>query len=195
MMMLSAEMDRERSLLFLIKAWASFFAIVLATIPFLPVSSPASQNLVYCPLQKQWVKRSERVEKPVVSFTDICTGTRGKAEFLGRLSLVSRRSNTVTDQTKADSYFFSYVKRGDAAFAGLPSAPDAPETLATISPLTQAGSSIVNLDPPVVGSTALSLDAFPRPTTPIAGDSYFFHTASVHSTVLTTRVPRGPPFA
>lgn len=101
-------------------------AIFLTAIPLFAISPAGNQRSVYCPLQKQWVKRNE--EKKIVSslpLSDLCAGGNDKTAFLQKL-LSSGSKLGSSQKIDLDELFFTFVAKGDQVFAQLPSSPQTP---------------------------------------------------------------------
>lgn len=90
-------------------------------------SLSSHSSLVYCPLQKQWVKRIEPQKfRPISGLPEICSDTKAKADFLEGLLISSISDIEIQDSDIADNLFFVYQTKGVRAFSEIPSAPDAP---------------------------------------------------------------------
>jgi hypothetical protein len=102
--------------------------VALTTLLVINLDSPRSPDLVFCPLQKQWVAKS--VPAPVrghALLPEICAGTAEKTNFLSKLALNPNIIKSGGETTAAD-LFFSFRAKGDRAFAGRGDLPGAPNT-------------------------------------------------------------------
>lgn len=78
----------------------------------LPLSNPKiDESLVYCPLQKAWVKQSIPQLKVEDDLENICAGDKLKARFNFQFA-----QKTLGFQPKTEKLFFDYVQKGDLAF-------------------------------------------------------------------------------
>ncbi|MEP7075344.1 MAG: hypothetical protein ABI878_05995 [Acidobacteriota bacterium] len=80
-------------------------------------ASPSS-DLVFCPIQREWVRKSEERERAGrVLLADICAPLELKAGFSRRLFVKS------VAPIDAEDLFFDFVAMGDQAFLAIPCGP------------------------------------------------------------------------
>lgn len=101
-------------------------AIFLNAMPLFAISPLGTQGSVYCPLQKQWVKRNEEKRVvPSLPLSDLCAGNNDKTAFLQKLlSSVSKLGSS--QKLDVSELFFSFTAKGHQAFAQLPPSPETP---------------------------------------------------------------------
>ena len=117
----------QRNFIFLSKNPARIFVWLLllviggGSLNFQSFQTPVSPNLVYCPLQKQWVKPDEpraKIERP--PFDEICATDARKSSLQFELALKTPRPLT-------EKIVFDYLERGDRLIAELNGLSGAPE--------------------------------------------------------------------
>lgn len=127
--------------------------IVFASVPVFANGPNVSGDIVFCPLQNQWVKRN--AEAPTVRrtpFTDLCAGSQDKDTFINKLILKVARNVSFGDRARAEAIFFDYKASGEISFSELPSKPDLPSPpQASVSKVINAVNGI-RIDPSITNT-------------------------------------------
>lgn len=87
--------------------------------------SPRSPDLVFCPLQKQWVAKSLPVKVRSFPLAGICAPSKDKAAFVSALALRALAKGTAKRPFSED-LFFNFQAKGERALTDDPSAPESP---------------------------------------------------------------------
>jgi hypothetical protein len=74
------------------------------------ISLPINKNLVYCPLQKTWVKANIEKVSENDTFKNICVTDKKKTELIAELSLKTFALEQVTENV-----LFDYLEKGNQA--------------------------------------------------------------------------------
>lgn len=178
-------------------ALAWLFAAVLLTLPFSARSAP-SQDTVYCPLQKKWVKQNTSSSpKPSSDILgDICVSEKTRSRFNEDLDGFLRKSLRTFSQKDVIKVFFEYLGSGENAFSyfnGLPSTPQ------------HRGNAFLPKDPASVTTQRNPIETALPATSIIAtfiellsektSVSFAFIDAAAASSVPRSIRPRAPPFS
>lgn len=100
------------------------FCIVFDLLPFSQRKTVESADLVFCPLQKAWVKRHKTEISTENPLSQICASDLQKNKFLlDRLSLSLLSFN----RNETESLFFDYLRQGRSAFIKAYSSRNLPE--------------------------------------------------------------------
>ena len=149
---------------------------------------------MFCPLQKQWVKRNEpKQRKSIIPLFDICAGNKDKSDFLDRLAIVAGPNVGFDSQAEAGASFFRYQEKGDHAFAELPSRPKHPKNTEVTLLREQIGSSNFGIDPVSASVQIFSLNQLSQPPTRSETTNfppYCFRSSGTSANRINTR---GPP--
>jgi len=149
-----------------------------------------SSDLVFCPLQNQWVKRSDP-PKPKFSLAAICAGSKTKDRFLEKLA--ERSDVAVSDADSLENLFFGFQSKGEQAFAEMPSSPNSPERQIAAIETFQTGTATNRTIVAAAVANKFTLAQFSRPPTREVRSNF----ASLHSRELNafsvSVAPRGPP--
>lgn len=153
-------------------------------------------GLVFCPLQKKWVKEGEAGKvAPAVPLSDICAPRRGKSTFAASLLTAVSSQISVNKNLDLTQLFFAFQVKGSGAFAELPSAPDAPRPPTTLSEKTVVTAGIDRNGFIAVPAKEFSFEQLSRP--PTASSATNFHLPQIADLKMVADVtnPRGPPLA
>lgn len=100
--------------------WLILFCFCVNFFEFHGIQISASSNLVYCPLQKNWVARNvSKPEKKYQPFGEICAADKRK--FVLQTEFALKISRPLTEKI-----VFDYLAKGDIFFAEFNKLPDAP---------------------------------------------------------------------
>ena len=167
------------------------FCITFGSLSSFAFDSPRSPDLVFCPLQQQWVKKSEPA-MPLAKglLVDICASNKDKESFGGKLVQNIKISGKLTPE----NLFFEYQAKGDRAFAEMPSAPNPPDFPLVTLAKVQGASGVSRDDFPFAITTVLSLTQLSRPPTSRAAVDNFSLPAHPNLAIIAPAMaPRGPP--
>lgn len=110
---------------FAIAVW--FFALLLNAFstPAFAATLKSSPATVYCPLTKklQPVKIPQARPNPL---GEICANEKDKQLFTNEFFGVNRSKINFLSETQFENLVFDFFRKGESAFAGLPSLPDSP---------------------------------------------------------------------
>lgn len=159
----------------------SFFQI------FFPPTSEIS-TLVYCPLQKTWVKSAEHIKPKIEKTLDnICTSETLK-------NLANFKISLKTLQPADEKTFFDYLEKGDRAFSELNRFPDLPSRKS----FTKSKSEIAinNFNQKIEKSTLhhFSFAQFQRPPNVSVAINFDFQITRDLEKISRSINPRSPPF-
>ncbi len=181
-------------LLFRAVAFAWVVCVASNSVPVFASNSQIRQDLVFCPLRKQLVKRN--VPAPIVprvSLADVCAAERDKSNFLKRLVFKVRSKLLIIDQDDADALFFDYNANGDQAFTGTFPTPGRSRSNEISLAKIQLGANGGRVDPVVENTQLLSPAYLSRPPTsaaePDLPESEFVDLENIPHAVR----PRAPP--
>ena len=165
--------------------------VSLTAVSVVAFEGERSSDLVFCPLQNQWVKRSDP-PKPKFSLAAICAGSKTKDRFLEKLT--ERSDVAVSDADSLENLFFGFQAKGEQAFAEMPSSPYSPEKQIAAIETIQTGTSTSRATVTAAAFTKnFTLAQFSRPPTREVRSNF----ASLHSCELNafsvSVAPRGPP--
>lgn len=157
------------------------------------IDVPNRGDLVFCPLQKIFVKRSEPKKiEPRVALSDLCAVDKVKADFLERL-VVSVNSKRVDGKLNLGELFFSFSATGDRAFSNLPSVPEAPGFPLAVVEKVQGVSGIERNGHIAVNTQVFSLQQLSRPPTRRPLTRFHFPPISDLASPAYAINSRGPP--
>jgi hypothetical protein len=154
---------------------------------------PRSPDLVFCPLQKEWVKRSLGPIRTEPVLADICAGNQEKESFANRLILAAGASLKIQSPEAVESLFFSYPTKGDRAFTELPPRPNNPDQqLISVKRVQNAGST--NRLVFAAGIIQIfSINRLSRPPTQNAASNFISQKYRDLETISHAIAPRAPP--
>lgn len=170
-------------------------SIFLTAMPLSATASAVTAGAVYCPLQRQWVRRNEETKiVPSLPLSDLCAASNDKAAFLQKLLSVSSKLGT-SQKLDLGDLFFSFTAKGEQVLAQLPSSPEMPRAPLTVVDKVPGG---------IVTSRVVDLAAIPqifsqeqlsRPPTNSVGSIPFSLAPKGRRLALTSISLRGPPAA
>lgn len=168
-------------------------AISLTAMPLSAAPKAVTSGVVYCPLQRQWVRRNEETKVvPSLPLSDLCAASNDKAAFLQKLLSVASKLST-SQKLDLGELFFSFTANGEQVLAQQPSSPEMPRApLAVVD--TVLGGIVTNR---VVDLAAIpqifSLEQLSRPPTNLVEPIPFSLASKGRRMALTSISPRGPP--
>lgn len=165
-----------------------FFGICLSYLGSYEFQSPASTGLVYCPLQKTWVRGAQ--PKALIKyrpFDDICAADTRKNSLQIELSL--KTFHPITQKI-----VFDYLEKGDTVFAGLNQLSNLPQHrwLAQTSAETAANNSSPEISKYAFANFVLPQAARP-PTFTKVSTRFAFQFVSALEKISRNIKPRSPP--
>ncbi len=169
---------------------------VFNTLVVFAVETPNNGDLVFCPLQRQWVKKSE--PKRVVAkapLSDICGSKKTKAVFLLEMILAANVKVKAEHNVNIGELFVSFSAKGGKAFSELPSAPDSPKRPLTVVDKVQAGSISSRGDFLAITTQIFSLQQLSRPPTELAVSNFYSPQITDLQSAAYAINTRGPPVA
>lgn len=173
-------------------------SVLFGSLPVFAHTQKQSPDLVYCPLQKSWVKRNPSAAvAPIKTFKlldDVCASNRLKENFFSDLSKSLHSRRILSHQNDEVKLFFSYLERGEQVFAEIVTPSDAPNRqLAQSSKIEKSGGANYQKDFTNALTGKLFVQQFPRP--PTIKNSSFYHSRIVkESNIISHRTaPRAPP--
>ncbi len=153
-----------------------------------------SDRLVYCPLQKKWVKGNDEpmfVRNPL---DEICSTNDRKAAFTqGLLNNFISLSSIANNLTTEDLYF-EYAERGERVFSEINLQQDFPQRKSIAFESFQKASGIYKNELVKKQSVALIETNFARPPTFDAVAKFEFPTVQKLSKISHKILARPPPF-
>lgn len=163
---------------------------MLTAVSVVPIEGYRSSDLVFCPLQNQWVKKNER-SKPTLSISALCAPAGEKIRFLKKL--VEAVDLSVADESSLENLFFGYQVQGDSAFAGFPSSPGTPDRQVVVIETFQTSSGTHR--PIVVAAVTkvFALEQFSRPPTFKIPANFAQNSSPDNDPVSASIAPRAPP--
>lgn len=164
--------------------------VLITALSVVAFEGKGSSDLVFCPLQKQWVKRSAPA-KPKISLADICSSDKEKTHFFNRLILNS--GIAYADKSSPEDLFFAFQAKGDQALKEIPSSPDFPERKLTSLIKVQTGSRISQTVLVAVVTQVLSFEQFSRPPTENLSANFTSRRVSDIDNISPSIAPRAPP--
>ena len=178
-------------------AWLVFVCLSASFVPvFGQQKHHADDEVVFCPLQKIWVKKNfVALPKTVKPLDGVCAADELKEFFLVESSrnLFSLKFFSSTDG--AEKIFFAYAAKGKQALAEIAAPSDgSPERrIAKLAAREKSVGGDFKNDFQQAMSATISLENFPRPPTffcPIESDFQFAHELKKISRSIN---PRSPP--
>lgn len=162
----------------------------------LAVEAPNYGDLVFCPLQKQWVKRLEpkQVESKE-ALSDICGNKNTKTVFLHELIIAANTKVKAGHNVKIVELFISFSAKGGKAFSELPSAPDSPKMPLNVVEKVQGGASIGRNGFVAISTQIFSLEQLSRPPTLKTVSNFYPPQLTDLQSVACSIHTRGPPIA
>lgn len=171
-------------------------SVFFCSISLAGLESDRSSDLVFCPLQKQWVKRLEpgKIVLPA-PLTDICAPKKDKTVFLEKLlgSFRSKFGNYQT--TNIGGLFLSYKVKGDRAFSEMPSSPPEPKAPFSFVEKVLSGTVANRFGHIATIVQIVSLEQLSRPPTQTSEALFSPVFLRDLETFSTSTSPRGPPIA
>lgn len=137
-----------------------------SSISVFAVDASNNGDLVFCPLQRQWVKKSEpKKVKSKEPLSDICGSKKTKTVFLHELILAANTEVKAGHNVNIGELFVSFSAKGGKAFSELPSAPDSPKMPLTVIEKVQGGANIGRGGFVAITTQIFSLEQLSRPPT------------------------------
>lgn len=164
--------------------------VAMTAVSVVAFEGERSSDLVFCPLQNQWVKKAEPPQ-PKLSLAAICSPGGQKARFLEKL--INRVETSVTDAVSLENLFFGFQAKGERAFVEFPPSPGAPDEHFAVIERAQSGTGINRTIAVAVTAQIFSLAQLSRP--PTHSPSANFATPRVRQLdpISASVAPRGPP--
>ena len=177
-------------------AWLMFVCLSASYIPVFGQQNHGGGEVVFCPLQKIWVKKNfAALPKTVKPLDEVCAANDLKESFLFESSKSLFSLEVLSSPDSAEKLFFDYAAKGKQAFAEIAAPPNgSPERqfAKLIAHEKSAGNNFKN-EFQLATIAAISLESFPRPPTfccPIQTDFQFVHELKKISRSIN---PRSPP--
>jgi hypothetical protein len=120
-------------------SWIWLICFTFTSFSILAFDSPGSPDLVFCPLQKHWVKKNPPPRIPDVSLIEICASGKSKSAFFEQLALTRR---SISNHSLATEQFLRFAARGKQVFGALPRRSDLPEQLPASLAKNSAGNNV-----------------------------------------------------
>jgi hypothetical protein len=181
-----------------VKATARAFCVLtlicsaFASLPVFSFDRANAADLVFCPLQRQWVKRQPLAPaKPTESLSDVCAADRDKAAFADRL-ILKAAGRSIADEAIV-SLYFEFGAKGDAAFLDARSRSNSPEKPTSSFSKKEIGSSSVRSDLAVVKNEPLALRRISGASKEIAVRSSWDRPLRDLTAIPSSTRPRAPP--
>lgn len=178
-------------------AWLILFCISLCLMPAFGQKSIASADLVYCPLQKNWVAKNSAPMPPIRAgkpLGEICSSERQKEVFFFDLSKNLNFRQIVFNQQNGEKLFFNYLEKGKQAFAEIAPSQNLPDRqLAKLASTEKSTGGNYRTDFIQTPSEVFALHQFPRPPTVhkvVSDNSFSFREIK---TISRRIAPRAPP--
>ena len=179
--------------------FCTVFLFALISVNFLPQSTKNdSEDLVYCPLQKTWVKRDLPVEPIKVEFPlgEICSSQNKKESFLFDLGKSTVSRQIIFNRRDEVNLFFNYLGKGKTAFAYFESEQNLPEHKLVRAALQEKGANTnFRIDFSIIRKTEFVLEQFSRPPTVQKTSKFDFKIISALEEISHNINPRSPPFS
>lgn len=170
--------------------FGSSFIFLCFVLSFFQISFSQSfetPTLIYCPLQKTWVKRFEpKTPETFQSFDNICATDKRK-------NLVSFKISLKTFQPLGEKLFFDYLAKGDRVFTESNQFPDLPNRKLITHSNTEIA---LNNFAQNIEKTSLIHFSFaqkPRPPTTLISANFEFQIANTLKKISRHINPRSPP--
>lgn len=180
-----------------VAAWVVFFSLLICSIPISARQKHSSADLVYCPLQKTWVKggQPETYSPPVDhSLDEICATTEHKQHFVIDLakSLFSKRIES--SRISRANLFFQYLEKRKQAFAEVVPFKNAPDyQFVRAATKEKSGAANYRVSFKRALPSAFGLEALARPPTSNDSVKFNFQFASELKKISRNINPRSPP--
>lgn len=169
--------------------WLLCFA--LSSVSVVAVEAPRAGDLVFCPLQKLWVKgREPEKMRPPDALAAICAANTSKTSFLEKLAAAP--SIKVTAANAVDAYF-SFQTDGSRALMKTRSAPDVPQIPLTVVSKLQSTAGSGHVAPVTGLADVFSFQQHARPPTGAVVSNYLSQQIPHLRPSSFAIIPRGPP--
>lgn len=178
-------------------AWLILFCISLCSLSAFGQKNIESSDLVFCPLQKTWVKRNPAPMPPIKvgkPLGEICSSDRQKEIFFFELSKNLNFRQTISNRKNEEKLFFNYLEKGKQAFAEIAPSQNFPDRqFAKLASTEKSISSNYKNDFCRTSTEVFALYQFPRP--PTVQNSAFFKRTDFHKlgSIWRKIQPRAPP--
>ena len=174
-----------------------FCAIFFNSFPAFGEKKSDSADLVFCPLQKIWVKKNSSVsrsEKPRNLLDGICSSEKEKQSFIFELTQnINFRQLTFAGKN-GENLYFDFLQKGKKAFAEAAAPQNIPNReIANTGSIEKGTNSNFKKDFSRVKSGIFSLEQFARPPTFTENFSYSFIIFREMKTISRRIAPRAPP--
>jgi hypothetical protein len=165
----------------------------------LPLADKQSSDkgLIYCPLQKKWVKPNPPPAAPAVfPLDEICAASNRKTEFSEQL--LSRIPTVFRQHSRTDivDLYFAYSKDGKDAFSKFGSLPNSPELPGSVFVARDSVASSTQRNIlPITTTASIGFDAYKE--TLVAAETPYFEREEVRLLRFLSRSlrPRAPPLS
>ena len=163
--------------------------VVFASLSVFSIESPKSTGLVFCPLQKQWMKRLPP-SAPVSDLATFCAPAKAKEMFLGSLL----RKRVPGNSANGEAAFFNFLAKGERSFAEMPSLPNDPQEALTDLTRNEFFGNAARTKIAFFQDGRLAFGQFSRPPTLEAAAIFPDPQFPPSATGAYAIKPRGPPF-
>lgn len=169
------------------------FCVVLSGIALSLDFSVENEDLVYCPLQKKWVKETVepvRYENPL---DEICAANTEKNSFLQSFTVKFAFLSKISTKIETQNLFFSYVEKGEKAFVELTSSHHFPDEEFLVFGTFQKGSVVYKNEFVKKQNSVLEETVLPRPPNFIAENTKFEFPATQKLEQISHQIFARPP--
>jgi hypothetical protein len=178
-----------------ITALAWLLCVALSSMSVFAIEAPNRDDVVFCPLQRQWVaKAAPRIVEEPGSLSNICGSAKSKTDFLRQLAAAVPKSEA-GHRVNTNELFFNFQIRGYNAFLEIRRLPNEPKTPLLFIEKSPGGiTSRGNSNKYALVTERTSSISKPSPT--IAQDpvSHFLSPVEITlQSVIVSADPRGPP--
>jgi hypothetical protein len=170
-----------------------FLALCLSPLAIVSYRAPQSNDLVYCPLQKKWVKGADdQVETQAPSLSAICAPENNKQKFVNRSQADFRLAAAIRNGA-TEKLFFAFVRNDDSEAARLLSQHNLPQPSDELAAQKQNVAVSTTSDLQIHVATNRPTFELPRPPTSTATSEFAAQPVHRFDSLLDHTCPRGPP--
>lgn len=180
-------------------AWLIFLCLTICSVPVFAQQKSLSTELVFCPLQKVWVKGNQsgsELRSIDDSLDEICAPSESKQHFVFELakSLFSKRIEAA--QITREQLFFRYLEKGRQAFAEINPSGNLPDRQLTKAAAKETISTTnYQVDFNQKSAAVFALETLARPPTFHHDTNFDFQFAHELKKISRNINPRSPPFS
>ena len=169
-------------------SYAWLVCIFCTSLTVFSLESPRSGDVVFCPLQKQWVRKNPPRAAPAAEIASFCVSEKSKDAFLGSISQKAVKINP----SGGEAAFFNFLAKGERSFAEIPPLPNAPEQ-GFVAVTRSEATGNVSRGKIALKTAIFSFEQLSRPPTLAAVQDFpasqFFFSSTAHNSATL----RGPP--